>query len=340
MVRLRARSEDRGSGCVHGSCRRDVRRDRSAAGQRARRLHVLHGRESRCWARRTDPRQAGLLSLCSRTRAGVLRRGFGPRLRRRCRRRERRTDVSGLVLVCHLGSGSRTFWFPQKPDCRCRAARQSSAERCGRFHVPRVGRSVNVSSPTTVPKAMTTRRRSIRFRMASRCRTSLRAMSRCRTSPSAVQPPIRGCPPARSRQTATTSTPMSTSSGPTAGQPITTTPGPHFRTPRTDHGCEPVPAHVRSDAHRFRQSSGWLPFSSSSTTTTSCTTGTTTRVFDEAAGNAQASNFGRGGVEGDSMKAEGQDFSGRNNANMSTPADGGRPRMQMYVFDANVARAT
>jgi hypothetical protein len=60
--------------------------------------------------------------------------------------------------------------------------------------------------------------------------------------------------------------------------------------------------------------------------------------FDEAAGNAQALNFGRGGVEGDSMKAEGQDGSGRDNANMSTPADGGRPRMQMYIFNALTAR--
>ena len=60
--------------------------------------------------------------------------------------------------------------------------------------------------------------------------------------------------------------------------------------------------------------------------------------FDEAAGNAQALNFGRGGVEGDSLRAEGQDGSGRNNANMSTPADGGRPRMQMYIFDALLAK--
>ncbi|HZD96300.1 MAG TPA: M36 family metallopeptidase, partial [Candidatus Sulfotelmatobacter sp.] len=57
--------------------------------------------------------------------------------------------------------------------------------------------------------------------------------------------------------------------------------------------------------------------------------------FDEAAGNAQTSNFGRGGRENDNIRAEGQDFSGRNNANMSTPADGGRPRMQMFVFDGN-----
>jgi large repetitive protein len=55
--------------------------------------------------------------------------------------------------------------------------------------------------------------------------------------------------------------------------------------------------------------------------------------FDEASGNAQLSNYGRGGLEGDSIKAEAQDYSGRNNANMSTPADGARPRMQMYVFD-------
>lgn len=55
--------------------------------------------------------------------------------------------------------------------------------------------------------------------------------------------------------------------------------------------------------------------------------------FNEAAGNAQLSNYGRGGVEGDSIRAEAQDYSGRNNANMSTPADGARPRMQMYLFD-------
>lgn len=58
--------------------------------------------------------------------------------------------------------------------------------------------------------------------------------------------------------------------------------------------------------------------------------------FNEAAGNAQASNYGRGGVEGDPILAEGQDYSGRNNANMSTPADGGSPRMQMYLFDGIV----
>lgn len=55
--------------------------------------------------------------------------------------------------------------------------------------------------------------------------------------------------------------------------------------------------------------------------------------FNEVSGNAQASNYGRGGIQGDALRAEGQDFSGRNNANMSTPSDGGAPVMQMYIFD-------
>jgi extracellular elastinolytic metalloproteinase len=54
--------------------------------------------------------------------------------------------------------------------------------------------------------------------------------------------------------------------------------------------------------------------------------------FDEASGNGQANNFGRGGVGGDPVLAEGLDFSGTDNANMSTPADGASPQMQMYEF--------
>lgn len=54
--------------------------------------------------------------------------------------------------------------------------------------------------------------------------------------------------------------------------------------------------------------------------------------FDEAAGNAQNNNFGRGGIDSDPLKAEAQDFSGTNNANMSTPPDGRSPRMQQFVF--------
>ncbi|HEY3175964.1 MAG TPA: myxosortase-dependent M36 family metallopeptidase [Candidatus Polarisedimenticolia bacterium] len=57
--------------------------------------------------------------------------------------------------------------------------------------------------------------------------------------------------------------------------------------------------------------------------------------FNEVSRNAQTNNYGRGGLQNDSLKAEAQDYSGRDNANMSTPADGGRPRMQMYVWTGN-----
>lgn len=59
----------------------------------------------------------------------------------------------------------------------------------------------------------------------------------------------------------------------------------------------------------------------------------------EEAGNAQADNYGRGGVDGDPIEAQGQDNSGRNNANMLTPADGASPRMQMYLFDGEIVGA-
>lgn len=54
--------------------------------------------------------------------------------------------------------------------------------------------------------------------------------------------------------------------------------------------------------------------------------------FDEAAGNFQVDNFGRGGQAGDAVQAEGQDGGGTDNANFSTPTDGNRPRMQMYLW--------
>lgn len=57
--------------------------------------------------------------------------------------------------------------------------------------------------------------------------------------------------------------------------------------------------------------------------------------FDEAAGNAQADNYGRGGLGGDVLRAEIQDHGGRNNANMSTPSDGLSPRMQVYVWNGD-----
>lgn len=56
--------------------------------------------------------------------------------------------------------------------------------------------------------------------------------------------------------------------------------------------------------------------------------------FTEAARNFQNDNFGRGGLGGDRVSAQAQDCSGINNANFSTPADGARPQMQMYLWQA------
>ena len=55
--------------------------------------------------------------------------------------------------------------------------------------------------------------------------------------------------------------------------------------------------------------------------------------FDEVGGNFQDNNFGRGGASGDSVRAEAQDGAGTNNANFSTPSDGNRPRMQMFLWN-------
>lgn len=71
--------------------------------------------------------------------------------------------------------------------------------------------------------------------------------------------------------------------------------------------------------------------------------------FDEASGNFQVDNFGRGGSGGDPVLAEAQDGYDfgcddgngtpnettdrcRNNANFGTPGDGSSPRMQMYMW--------
>lgn len=54
--------------------------------------------------------------------------------------------------------------------------------------------------------------------------------------------------------------------------------------------------------------------------------------FNEAAGNFQTDNFGKGGSGNDPVNAEAQDGGGTNNANFSTPSDGSRPRMQMYLW--------
>jgi hypothetical protein len=60
--------------------------------------------------------------------------------------------------------------------------------------------------------------------------------------------------------------------------------------------------------------------------------------FDEASGNFQANNYGRGAAlafpptDGDEVIADGQDGSGKNNANFATPRDGTNPRMQMFLW--------
>lgn len=56
--------------------------------------------------------------------------------------------------------------------------------------------------------------------------------------------------------------------------------------------------------------------------------------FDEASGNFQANNLGRGGLGNDYVFADAQDGSGSDNANFATPPDGSSPRMQMFLFSA------
>jgi extracellular elastinolytic metalloproteinase len=54
--------------------------------------------------------------------------------------------------------------------------------------------------------------------------------------------------------------------------------------------------------------------------------------FNEAAGNFQVDNFGKGGAADDPVLAEAQDGGGVDNANFATPTDGKKPRMQMYLW--------
>jgi len=54
--------------------------------------------------------------------------------------------------------------------------------------------------------------------------------------------------------------------------------------------------------------------------------------FDEASGNFQFNNYGKGGLGGDQVIADALDGSGTNNANFATPPDGISGRMQMYEF--------
>ncbi|MBP2833447.1 M36 family metallopeptidase [Aquimarina sp. U1-2] len=55
--------------------------------------------------------------------------------------------------------------------------------------------------------------------------------------------------------------------------------------------------------------------------------------FDEASGNFQENNYGKGGRGSDSVNADAQDGSGTNNANFATPGDGSNPRMQMFLWN-------
>ncbi|MBC7930185.1 MAG: M36 family metallopeptidase [Rubrivivax sp.] len=62
--------------------------------------------------------------------------------------------------------------------------------------------------------------------------------------------------------------------------------------------------------------------------------------FTESLWNFQQDNFGEGGAGNDAVSLQVQDGSGTNNANFSTPNDGSRPRMQMFLFtDASFRRA-
>ncbi|MEO6219914.1 MAG: M36 family metallopeptidase, partial [Ginsengibacter sp.] len=54
--------------------------------------------------------------------------------------------------------------------------------------------------------------------------------------------------------------------------------------------------------------------------------------FDEVSGNFQENNLGRGGAGNDYLLADAQDGSGFNNANFTSPADGTKPRMQVFLF--------
>ncbi len=58
--------------------------------------------------------------------------------------------------------------------------------------------------------------------------------------------------------------------------------------------------------------------------------------FDEAAGNFQANNYGRGGLGGDYLKMEVADGSATNNLNWTLSPDGTSPRLQMFIWTSTV----
>jgi cysteine-rich repeat protein len=58
--------------------------------------------------------------------------------------------------------------------------------------------------------------------------------------------------------------------------------------------------------------------------------------FDEASGNFQLNNFGRGGDGGDPVVADAQDGAGLNNAQFGAPPDGFAGVMEMFIFSAPI----
>jgi hypothetical protein len=56
--------------------------------------------------------------------------------------------------------------------------------------------------------------------------------------------------------------------------------------------------------------------------------------FDEPSGNFQETNYSGLGLGNDSVNADAQDGGGMNNANFGTPPEGNRPRMQMFLWNA------
>ncbi|MBK7556479.1 MAG: M36 family metallopeptidase [Flavobacteriales bacterium] len=55
--------------------------------------------------------------------------------------------------------------------------------------------------------------------------------------------------------------------------------------------------------------------------------------FDEAAGNFQSNNYGRGGAENDFVFADAQDGLTMNNGSFGTPPDGTNGRAQLYLWN-------
>ena len=56
--------------------------------------------------------------------------------------------------------------------------------------------------------------------------------------------------------------------------------------------------------------------------------------FDEAAGNMQADNFGRGGRGHDAVEIITQHYSGKNNGYFTQTIDGRSPSMVMFLFNS------